>query len=126
MSLILDAGGLLALERGDALVHALVKRELLAGKTPRSHGAVLGQVWRGGGARQARLAKLVPALEIVPVDRELGRRAGVLLGRARMKDVVDAAVVLLADDGDTILTSDPDDLAALANTAGLHIDIVAV
>lgn len=43
-----------------------------------------------------------------------------------MKDVVDAAVVLLAVDGDTILTSDPDDLAALANTAGLHIDLVAV
>jgi len=49
-----------------------------------------------------------------------------LLGRARMKDVVDAALVLLAVDGDMILTSAPDDLAALADAAGLHVDLVAV
>ena len=43
-----------------------------------------------------------------------------------MTDVVDAAVVAVAVDGDTILTADPDDLEALANAAGLHIDITRI
>jgi hypothetical protein len=126
MSLVIDAGGLVALERGDLLAHSLLKRELLARKAPRSHAGVLGQVWRGGRGRQARLAQVLPAINIAPMDQRLGERAGVLLGRARMSDVVDAALVLLAVDGDMILTSDPDDLAALADAAGLHVNLVAV
>lgn len=43
-----------------------------------------------------------------------------------MNDVVDAALVLLASDGDLVLTSDPADLTPLAAAAGLHIDIAAV
>jgi hypothetical protein len=124
--LVLDAGALVQVERGDRSTMALVKRELLAGRAPRTHGGVVGQVWRGGGGRQARLARLLPGLDVVPLDESLGRRAGVLLGRARMADVVDAAVVLLAQDGDFILTSDPDDLVPLASAAALHVDIVPV
>ena len=126
MSLILDAGALVAIERGDPLTLALVKRELVARRAPITHGGVIGQVWRSGTGRQARLAKFLPALDIVPLDRSLGQRAGLLLGRARTSDVVDAAVVVLAADGDTILTSDVHDLAALASAAGLHVDIAAV
>jgi hypothetical protein len=40
--------------------------------------------------------------------------------------VIDAAVVLLAHDGDTVLTSDPGDLAALAAEADIHLDLAAV
>ncbi len=126
MSLVLDAGALVAVERGDRDTLALLKAELLAGRAPLTHGGVVGQVWRGGAGRQANLARLLPALEIVPLDDALGRRAGVLLGRARTEDVVDAAVVLLAVDGDLILTSDPRDLRALAHAAEVHVDLVAV
>jgi hypothetical protein len=49
-----------------------------------------------------------------------------LLGEAHELDVLDAAVMLLAVDGDTILTSDAGDLENLANTAGVHVDIVEV
>jgi hypothetical protein len=69
---------------------------------------------------------VLPAIDVAPMDQRLGERAGVLLGRARMKDVVDAALVLLAVDGDMILTSDPDDLAALVDAVGLHVNLVAV
>ena len=31
---------------------------------------------------------------------------------------------MLADDGDEILTSDPDDLVLLAQACGLHVDVV--
>jgi hypothetical protein len=91
-----------------------------------THGAVVGQVWRGGSGRQARLAALLPALHTAALDASLGQRAGVLLGRARTTDVVDAALVLLAVDGDAIITSDPDDIARLALSAGLDADIVPV
>ncbi len=126
MSLILDAGALVAVERRDALTITLIKRELGARRAPRSHGGVIGQVWRAGGRRQARLAMLLPALDILPLDEALGRRAGVLLAKARKSDVIDAAVILLAVDGDSILTSDPDDLEPLAFAAGLHVDIIPV
>ena len=126
MSLILDAGAFVALERGERLTMALVSVELAAGRVPLSHGGVVGQVWRGGGGRQARLAKLLPGVKITPLDEALGRRAGSLLARARTADVIDAALVLLARDGDMILTSDPGDLEHLAFAAGLHVEIVPV
>jgi hypothetical protein len=126
VSLILDAGALVSVERADRDTVALLKLELIAGRAPRSHGGVIGQVWRGGVGRQARLARFLPAVEVAPLDDALGRRAGVLLGRARKKDVVDAAVVLLAADGDSILTSDPDDLRPLASEAAVHVDLVRV
>jgi hypothetical protein len=38
----------------------------------------------------------------------------------------DAALVQLARDGDTILTSDPDDIEPLARGSGRHVEIVRV
>lgn len=126
MRLVLDAGALVAVERGDRDIAALLKRELLARRTPLTHGGVVAQVWRGGSGRQARLARLLPGVEVVPLDDVLGRRAGVLLGRARSADATDAAVVAIAGDGDIVLTSDPDELRSLAEAAAVHIDIVKV
>ncbi len=126
MSLVLDAGALLAVERGDRDTVALLKQELVAGRTPVTHGGVIGQVWRGGARRQANLARLLPALTIVAIDDAMGRRAGMLLGRARRSDVIDAAIILLASDGDMILTSDVRDLRPLAGAAGIDVDLVPV
>jgi len=124
VSLVLDAGALVAVERGEREVLALIKQELRDGRAPRTHGGVVGQVWRGGAGRQAILARLLPGLDVLPIDVELGRRAGMLLGRAKRTDVIDAAVVLLAADGDIILTSDPEDLRALAVAARADVDLV--
>ena len=63
---------------------------------------------------------------VVPLDDALGRRAGVLLGASGGSDVIDAAVVLLAEHGDAIHTSDVGDLGPLAAAADLHVDIVPV
>jgi hypothetical protein len=126
VSLILDAGAFVAIERGDRDVIALVARELRAQRSPVTHGGVIGQIWRGGSGRQARLATFLSGVTVVPLDEVLGRRAGLLLARARRTDVIDAAVVLLAVDGDWILTSDPDDLSPLAATADLHVDVIPV
>lgn len=126
MRLILDAGALVAVERANREVVALIKRELTAGRAPVTHGGVVGQVWRGGSGRQAPLARLLPGLEIVGIDEALGRRAGLLLGKARLSDVVDAALVALAADGDSVLTSDVQDLRRLVEAADTHVDLVPV
>jgi len=39
--------------------------------------------------------------------------------------VIDAAVVLLGEDGDQIVTSAVDDLEPLADLAGRHLEIIA-
>lgn len=123
---MLDAGAFLAVERSDPIVLALLKGELVDGRVPQTHGGVVGQVWRGGRDRQVTLARLLRACEVVPLDAGLGRAAGVLLGSSGTADVVDAAVVLLARDGDTVLTSDPGDIALLAAECDLHVDVVPV
>lgn len=124
--LILDAGAFIATERGSRDVAALVKRERLAGRAPVTNGAVVAQVWRGGRGRQALVARLLAGTDVVPVGDRIGRRAGMLLAASEGSDAVDAAVMALAADGDDILTSDPDDLRALAEAADVHIDLISV
>lgn len=126
MRTILDSGALIAIERGDRQLVAAIKRDRLSERAPLTHGGVIGQVWRGGADRQVSLARVLRMVEIVALDEDLGRRAGVLLGRAGGSDVIDAAVVLLAQNDDRILTSDPEDLAALAAAAGADVEIVPV
>lgn len=126
MSLVLDAGAFLAVERGDRQVVALVKRERLAHRVAATNGGVVAQVWRGGSGRQAELARLLAGVDVVPVDEFLGRRAGVLLGRSGLSDAIDAALVTQAVDGDDILTSDPADLLILAQVAGVHVELIPV
>lgn len=89
-----------------------------------THGGVVAQVWRGG--RQALTARLLVSARVVALDRELGRLAGELLARTRTTDVIDAALVLLAHDGDEILTSDSAELRVLAEAAGKDVDLIAV
>ena len=126
MSLILDAGAFVAVERGDRDTAALVKRERLAERAPLTHGGVVAQVWRGGAGRRAILARLLAGVDVQALDISLGKRAGMLLGRSGGADAIDAAIVCLAGDGDEILTSDPNDLRALAEAAGLHVDLVPI
>lgn len=126
MSLLLDAGAFIAVERGDRDVMALVKAERLSGREPRSHGGVVAQVWRGGSGRQAGLARVLAAVDVEGLDDRLGRAAGVLLGASGTSDAVDAGLVAMARDGDVVLTSDPHDLVGLARASGVHLEIVAV
>ena len=126
MTLVLDAGAFLAVERGDREVIALIKRERLHQRAPLSHGGVVAQVWRTGSGRQATVARLLKGVDVQPFDVLLGKRAGALLGKSRGDDAIDAAVICLAADGDDVLTSDPGDLSALAEAAGVHIDLIPV
>ena len=126
MTLVMDAGALVALDKGDSAMWERLKIARASGASLVSHGGVVGQAWRGRGPRQARLAMALQAIDIRPLDDALGRAAGALLATAGLADVIDAALVLLAQDGDTVLTSDPEDFEQLARAADRHVDIVRV
>ncbi len=124
MTLVLDAGALVALERNERSMWVRLKFSQLAGEPPVSHAGVVGQVWRGG-PHQARLSQALGGIEIRPLDEGLGRSAGELLGKTSKSDVVDAAVALLANDGDEIVTSDRGDIQAMVEALGRHVELIS-
>lgn len=126
MTLILDAGALIALENNDRAMWRRLDLELREDRRPVTHGGVVAQAWRTGTGRQARLARALQAIDVVGLDRGLGKEAGRLLRLSRTSDAIDAAVVVLAAPGDQIVTSDPEDIDRLVFASGLPIDIVPV
>ena len=126
MKLVLDAGALLALERNDRAMWMRLKAAHLAGRDVVVHGGILAQAWRGTGPREALLSIALEGIEVLPLDRALGRAAGELLALTRGSDAIDAALALLAEDDDYILTSDPEDITPLVEATGRHVEIIPV
>lgn len=122
MSLLLDAGALIAWERGDRAVAAALgaAREPLV-----TSAAVVAQVWRPPD-RQVPLHLLLRAVEVRPLDEEAAPAVGSLLAAARTADVVDAHLALLARHGDVVLTSDPGDLRRLLDTREVDVRMLTV
>ncbi len=117
-ALVLDAGAFVAVERDDRQMVARLRAAERGGLELRSNGAVIAQVWRDASGRQASLSRLLRSVDVKAVDRALGERGGVLLGRAGRGDAVDATVVAIAHAGDRIATSDPDDIRAIVAGSG--------
>lgn len=110
---VYDAGALLAAERNDRTFLAIHTRLLQAECEVFVPAPVLAQVWRGT-ARQAPMSRVLKACHIEATSETVARNAGVLLGRSRTSDAVDAIVVATAIDYAALLaTSDPDDLNLL-------------
>lgn len=113
--LILDAGGILALARGDVRARAAIGRALHEGYVIVIPTPVLAQVHRGGRDR-AQVDRVVNAVNaLLPTSEAIARRAGELQEKASTSDAVDAIVVAeaLASVPALILTSDPGDLSHL-------------
>jgi hypothetical protein len=72
------------------------------------------------------LSRLVASVDSKPLTEPSALHTGTLLARSDTCDVIDAALMLTATDGDFIYTSDPDDLAHLAQTLRLHVEIIPV
>ena len=123
-ALVLDAGALLAVDRGDRSMIARLAVASQRGMELRSNAMVVAQVWRDPQGRQVSLARLLRAVDVRVIGHEDGRQSGVLLGLTGSADPIDATVVLLARPGDRILSSDPDDLTRLASAAGNSAVIV--
>ena len=118
----LDAGALIALERRNPRIRALLATAHDHGLSVAVPTGVIAQVWRGGAGSQVPIARLLndPWIEKVPLDEPLARAAGVRCGSTGHSDIVDASVVLCAlERGHHIVTSDPHDIGLLAPTAAL-------
>jgi predicted nucleic acid-binding protein len=122
--MMLDTGALIAVDRNDRAVFARLLAAEHDGDELRTHPMVVAQVWRDPRGRQSVLARLLRAVEVVPIDDALGRRSGELLGATGTSDPIDAAVVLIARDGEAVMTGDPADLRRLAQAAGRSAIIV--
>ena len=123
-ALVLDAGALVAVDGDDRSMIARLRVAQQRGVELRTNAMVVAQVWRDRQGRQANLARLLRAVDVRAIDHLDGRQAGVLLGQAGTADPIDAAVALLAEPGDRILTSDPDDIIRLVVAAANHAVIV--
>ena len=123
--LVLDAGAFVAFEKGVRLASTLIAAARLLRVELVTTSPVVGQVWRDG-RRQVLLGRLISATRIDAATEFAARRAGELLAKTRTHDVVDALVANCARDGDTVLTSDPDDLEALLEAAGVDATVEMV
>ena len=111
--LTLDSGALIAVERAERRVMAHLKEALLRGVDLTVPTVVVAEVWRGG-ARSARVAALLPACTVEPLEEPVARRAGEALAVTKGAGVVDAVVMAsAATRHDRVLTSDCVDLERL-------------
>ena len=117
MALLLDTGALIAFERGDRRVAALLEATRRRRHPVITSSACVAQAWRDG-SRQARLSRLLAGTAEVPLDSSQSRRVGELCAAAATADVVDAHLALLAHDSDAVVTSDLEDFAVLLRAAG--------
>ena len=92
MGITYDAGALIAAERGERRMWARHRALLLRREVPMVPAPVLAQAWRGT-ARQAQLARLVAGCDIEFLDDVRAKATGIVAGRARTTDIVDACVV---------------------------------
>ena len=125
MRLVLDAGALIAIDRDDRRMAALVALGRRAGAELVTVAPVVGQTWRDG-ARQARLARALPMIDVLTVDLGAARSAGELLRATGGSDVVDALLALAVHPGDQVLTGDPEDLGALLDARRVPATVVSV
>lgn len=115
----------MAIDRRDRRIGAMLRVYQQAGVPVHTSNAVIAQVWRDG-SRQANLARVLKGVGTEPLNQNWDKKIGCLLGAASTSDVVDGHVALLATPGDTVLTSDPDDLAHLLDVRNVDVTIVAV
>jgi hypothetical protein len=125
--LVLDSGGVTKLAERSKQALALLTSLRAAGLwPPRVPTVVLVECLQGHAGRDANENKFLKTCDIAEgVSENLARRAAQLRRLARQGSAVDALVVAAAEPGGTVLTTDPDDLEALASHAQA-VDVVAL
>lgn len=107
-----DAGGLIALDRNDRRVIALVARAAERGARITIPATALAQAMRSP-ARQARLSRLIrqAGTDVISLNGPDATAVGLLLARTATADIVDAHVVVCARRaGQAVVTSDANGL----------------
>lgn len=109
-----DSGLLIRLDRGDQQAWAWFKRATQRGEPPLVCSVAVAESWRDG-RKQARLASVLNACDVVVVEESLARLAGEALAAVPGAGVADALIAAsAARAGATLVTEDHDDMRALA------------
>lgn len=127
MTLVLDSGGLSALSGQRARLQELLRRGLWPAQVP---SVVLAEALTGDHRRDFQANRLLRTCQVRDVDESLSREAARLrtaTGQAGTVSAVDAVVAALAGErGGVVLTTEPQDLAALAEHTVKSVSVVAV
>ena len=122
MGITYDTGALIAAERAERRMWARHRALLALREVPTVPAPVVAQSWRGG--RQALLARLLAGCDVEALDDGQARSVGSLAGRAATTDIVDVCVVEGAiRRHDLVVSSDPDDLQAIAAAVNRRLEI---
>lgn len=120
---MLDAQGLVKLASGDPGVRARVRKAIDRGSGVVTAASTLAEVLRGS-PKDAPVHQALRHVTVASISKDIGRKAGELLGATRMggqQHTVDAllAVVALTQARPAVLlTSDPRDMTRLTEEPG--------
>ena len=117
----LDAGALIALDRGDRKVLVLLARAKETGARITVPATALAQAIRRPRT-QVRLARVIrqPTTDVRALDAVDATSVGILLAATGTRDIADAHVVVCAKRAaQAIVTSDPKDLLRLDPSASI-------
>ena len=115
MTVVYDAGALVAAERSNRRLWADHRARLELGLMPLTTAPVVAQVSRS--AQQVQLRRFLQGCEVVPLTATDAHDVGALAGTSGVADVVDVHVVLVAGRARaSVLTSDDHDLSRVAAT----------
>ncbi len=117
--LILDSGGVSRLAERSTAAAALLEALRTEGLWPPVVPTpVLIEALHGDAARDALANRLLKTCDVIEdIPERLARRAATLRTLAGRGSAIDALVVACAEPRGSVLTSDPDDLGALATYA---------
>ena len=129
-SLVLDAGALIALDRNDRGVWAMLRIATDDAWLVQVPAGAIAQAWRDG-RQQVLLTRALRHCDEVALDGAIARAVGLLCGKSRTADIVDASVALaaagLARRGAvSVLTSDSGDIEHLVETLQVDVTVIGV
>ena len=122
MGITYDTGALIAADRAERRIWARHRALLALREVPTVPAPVVAQAWQGG--RQALLARLLAGCGVEALDDGQARSVGSLAARAAATDIIDVCVVEGAiRRHDLVLSSDSDDLRAIAAAVNRRLEI---
>ena len=131
MTIVLDTGALIALDRGSRTVLSRLQTAFDKGDEVQVPAGVIGQAWREPN-QHVLLSRALKRCEEVALDESIARFSGQLCGQAGTSDVIDASVAVAVADSNrhgskvTLLTSDPSDMRNLLSALHTNAEIIKV
>lgn len=128
---VLDAGALIALDRGNRELLSTLQTAFEDGDRVIAPTGAIGQAWRDPN-RQVALSRSLKRCDEVPLDGSAARASGRLCGRAGTSDLIDASIAVAVANatlrhGDVVLlTSDSRDMKELLSALDADARVVAV